>query len=179
MTIEAHQLETWIGTDVLDSSAEKLGKIDDVYFRGDEPVAIRIRSGLVGRKHHLAALRGATVSRESLQLNATADTLTATGGGDLGAEQLASLAVSDDRLNGMQPGDLEGWNARDERLQAQAAAQAKADDLDAEAQRHGAEEQAATNRARHADHQADEARQAREDAEARAQQARDEAEQPI
>lgn len=179
MTIEAHQLETWIGTDVLDSSAEKLGKIDEVYFRGDEPVAIRIRSGLVGRKHHVAALRDATVSRESLQLNATADTLIATDGSDLGAEQLANLAVSDDRLDGVQPSDLEGWNARDERLKAQAAAQARAADLDAEAQRHGADEQAAIIRARHADHEADEARQAREDAQARAQQARAEAEQPI
>lgn len=42
MTIEAHHLQTWNGTDVLDSSAQKLGEIDDVSSCGDEPVAISI-----------------------------------------------------------------------------------------------------------------------------------------
>ncbi len=179
MSIEAHQLQTWIGTDACDSSEHKLGKIEDVYFRDGEPVAVSIRSGLVARKHHVAALRGAAVSRDGVQLNATADTLIATDGGDLGAEQLANLIAQDDRLDGVQPGDLEGWTARDERLQAHAAANANADQLDAEAHHHAEHEQAATFRARDANHEADEARLAREDAEARAQHARNDAEQPV
>jgi len=178
MAIEARHLQSWIGTEVLDSAGEKLGKLADVYFRESEPMAISIRSGLAGRKHHAAALRGATVSRDSLQLDATADSLISTHGDGLGAEDLTKLAAHDDRLHGLQPEELEGWGAREERLKAQAEAQAAAEKLDAEAQRHAAEEDAATSRARDAGDEADEARRAREEAEARAQQAHKDAERP-
>ena len=30
MSIEARDLQTWIGTEVLDSSGEKLGKLEDI-----------------------------------------------------------------------------------------------------------------------------------------------------
>jgi len=178
MTIEALQLQTWIGAEVLDSSGEKLGKLGDVYFRDGEPIAVSIRSGLGGRKHHVAGLRGATVSRDGLQLDATAETLIATAGGDLGAEELTKLAAHDDRLREIQPEDLESWAVRDERLQAQAQAQAQADELEAEAQRHAEQEDAATTRAREADHEAEEARRARQEAEAQAQRAREDADGP-
>ena len=178
MTIEAQQLQTWIGTEVLDSSGERLGKLEDVYFRGSEPVAVSIRSGLGGRKHHAAALRGATVSHDSLHLDATAETLIATHGDGLGSEQLTELADHDDGLHGVAPGDLESWHARDERLEAQAAARAEAEKLDAQAKRHADQEDVAIARAREADHEAEEACRARQDAEARAQRARRDAERP-
>jgi len=178
MTIHAQQLQTWIGTDVLDSSDEKLGKLDDVYFHDSEPVAVSIRSGLGGRKHHAAALRGASVSRDHLHLEVTAETLVASHADGLGAEQLTELAGHDDRLHGIQQGELEGWNAREERLKAQAEAQARADELDAEARRHGKEEDVATSKSRDADREAEQARRARQDAEARAEQARRDADRP-
>lgn len=178
MPIEARDLQTWIGTEVLDSSGEKLGKLEDVHFRDSEPLAVSVRSGLGGRKHHAAALRGATVSRDGLQLDATADTMVPTHGAGLGAEELTKLAAHDDRMHGIQPEELEGWNARDERLKAQAEAQAQADKLDEEAHLHAREEDAAKARARDADHEADEARRAREQAEAQAQQARSDTEAP-
>jgi hypothetical protein len=178
MTVEARHLQDWIGAEVLDSSGEKLGKLEEVYFRETEPLAVSIRSGLAGRKHHAAALRGATVGRDSLQLDASADAVISTDGTSLGAEQLAMLAVHDERLRAVQPEELEGWNARVERFRAQAEAQAAADKLEAEAQRRAAEEDAAAARARDAELEAEEARGARVDAETEAARAREEAEQP-
>jgi len=178
MAIEARDLQNWIGTEVLDSSGEKLGKLEEVYFRGSEPLAVSIRSGLGGRKHHAAVLRGATVSRDGLQLDATAETIVSSGADGLGAEQLSQLAAHDERLHSVQPEDLEGWTAREQRLKVQAEAQAKADKLEQEAQLHGKEEDAAKGRARDADHEAEEARRAREEAEAQAQAARRDADRP-
>jgi len=178
MTIEAQQLQTWIGSEVLDSSGEKLGKLADVYFHDSEPLVVSIRSGLAGRKHHAAVLRGATVSRDSLHLDAAAEPVMQTDGDGVGDAQLAKLADHDDRLHGIHAGDLEGWTARGERLRAQAEAQASADELEAEAQLHAKQEDAATSRAREADDEAEEARRARQEAEARAEQARNDAEGP-
>lgn len=175
MTIEARDLQTWIGTEVLDSSGEKLGKLEEVYFRDSEPLAVCIRSGLGGRKHHVASLRGATVSRDGLHVDATADTVVATDATDLGAEQLTALAAGDERLHGIQPDELEGWNARDERLEAQAKAQVNADKLETQAERRAEQEDAATAKAREAELEADDARRARQDAEEQARRARDEA----
>ncbi len=175
MTIEAQQLETWIGTDVLDSAGAKLGTLEDVYFRGSEPLAVAIRSGLVARKHHFAALRGASVSHDGLHLAAAADDLVAAHEGELGTSQLTALAARDDRLQALRPDDLEGWNARKERFKAQAEAQASAVKLEEEARKHGAEEDAANAKAQAAEQEAAVARRAREDAEMEAQRARDNA----
>lgn len=172
MTVEA-QLHTWIGTEVLDSSGEKLGKLEDLYFREDVPVAVSIRSGLGGRKHHVAVLRGAIVSREHLWLDATSDSLVATGGDGLGAEHLTKLAGHDERLHGMRPDDIEAWSDREERYKAQDQARIDAEQLETEAQRRAQEEDAAAARAREAEQQAEQAARARQEAEARAMQARE------
>ena len=60
MSVEAEELQDWIGAEVVDPAGEKLGKIAEVFYRDGEPLVIEIRSGIAGRKHHLAALRGAT-----------------------------------------------------------------------------------------------------------------------
>ncbi len=178
MTIEARDLQTWIGTEVLDSSGEKLGKLEEVYFRDSEPLAVSIRSGLGGRKHHAAALRGATVSRDSLQLDSTAEKLVATDAAGLGAAALTQLGEHDDRLHGIDPGDLEGWQAREERLEAQAEARAHAAELEEQAERRAHDEDAASSKAHDAELQAEQARRAREEAEAKAREARKDADGP-
>lgn len=172
MTVGARHLHDWIGTEVLDSSGEKLGKLEDIYFRGAEALAVSIRSGLAGRKHHVAVLSGATVGRDSLQLDVASAALVSGDGKQLGAEQLTNLAVQDDRMRGLRPDELESWSARSQRLEAQAAAQANADKLDAEAQRRAQEEDAAAAKAREAEREAEQARLARQDAEAQAHDAR-------
>jgi len=172
MSIEAQQLQTWIGAEVLDGAGQKLGKLEEVYFRDSLPVAVAIRSGLVGHKHHAATLRGATVSRDSLHLDAASATIPSTDTERLGPEQLTKLAAQDDRLLAVEPGDLEGWHARVERIAAESQAQVDAEKLSAQASLRAEEEDAANLRAGEADRQAEEARRAREDAEVRAQQAR-------
>lgn len=176
MAVTAPQLQSWIGAEVLDAAGEKLGKVDDVYFYGDEPAAVSIRSGLGGRKHHAAVVSGATVTRDNLQLVAVANELVATDAHGLDAAQFSELGSYDVRLRDLQLADLETWTARDERLKAQAEAQAQADELQAQAQRHGEEESAAAARARDADQEAQEAHLARKDAEARAELVRHAAE---
>lgn len=177
MSIEAQQLQTWIGAEVLDGSGQKLGKLEEVYFHADVPLVVGIRSGLVGRKHHAASLRGATVSRDSLHLDAAA----APVGADaerVGADELTKLAAQDDRLLGMEPDDLEGWHARVERHAAEAQARAEADELAAQASKRADVEAATALRAGEAERQARDARVAREEADERARQARAAAEQP-
>ena len=175
MTVTARDLQSWIGTEVLDSAGEKVGKLEELYFRGDEPLAAGIRSGLAGRKHHAAPLRSATVTRDSLQLGVSADALVASDAHRIEVDQLAALAGHDSRLEGMAPGELESWTDREQRLHEQAQAAADAEKLEAEAERRGEDEQAAATRARDAEHAAETARRAREDAEARAELAREDA----
>ncbi len=177
MTLEARELQTWIGADVLDSAGEKLGKLEDVYFHGDEPLVAGIRSGLAGRKHHVVTLGGATVTRESLRVAAAAEQVVATDGEGIDGDRLAELAAGDERLRDLKPEELEGWGAREARLKALAEAQAKADALEAEAHRRAEEEREAARRAREADAEASEARAARLEAEQRAQEARRDAEE--
>jgi len=176
MSIAAHHLQTWIGAEVLDRAGEKLGKLEDVYFRDTEPLVVTIRSGLAGRKHHAAALTGGAVTRADLQLDATADMLVATGSDGLDANGLTALGQQDPRLGALLIGDLESWTAREQRLRAQAEAAAAAEKLDVEAQHRLEEEDAAKKKARAAEHDAAAARRAREDAEEQAEQARREAE---
>lgn len=172
MNVEAQQLQTWIGAEVLDGSGQKVGKLEEVYFRAELPLVAGIRSGLVGQKHHAAVLRGATVSRNSLHLGPAAALVTNADSERVGVDELTTLAGQDDRLQGARPGDLEGWHARVERLEAEAQASADADKLAAEASQRAEEEAAAAQRAGEADREALEARAAREDAEERARQAR-------
>lgn len=178
MSVEAQQLQTWIGAEVLDGAGQKLGKLEEVYFLDGLPLAVGIRSGLVGHKHRVATLRGATVSRDSLHLDAASATVPAGDTERLGAEQLTKLAAQDDRLLAVEPVDVEGWHARIERFAAEAQAQAEAEKLSAEASRLADEEKAANLRAGEADRAAEQARGAREDAEIRAQEARTDTELP-
>ena len=68
MTVEAEELQSWVGVEVLHPDGEKLGKVAEVYFRDAQPVLVEIRSGLARRKRHLAVLRDARVSREHVRL---------------------------------------------------------------------------------------------------------------
>ncbi|HYI90115.1 MAG TPA: PRC-barrel domain-containing protein [Beijerinckiaceae bacterium] len=172
MSIEVQQLQGWIGAEVLDGSGEKLGKLEEIYFREEVALAVSIRSGLVGRKHHAAVLRGASVSRDGLHLAAAAAPVSSRDADRLGSEELTMLAAQDDRLLGMEPGDLESWAARTERLAAQAQAQADAEELEVQASQRAEDEAATALRASEAEREAREAHVAREDADDRARQAR-------
>lgn len=176
MSIEVEQLESWIGSEASDGSGQKLGKIDDVYFAGAEPVAIAIRSGLGGRKRHIASLKGASVSQQAVRLAVGADDLLSTDGGALTSDQLSALAARDERLTEVRPEEIEGFHQREERRKEAEAARATADKLEAEAAHKAEEEKKATSIAGDAESTAEQARRDREEADARAQAAREEAE---
>lgn len=172
MNIEAEQLESWIGSEARGGSGEKLGKIDDIYFAGDDPVAIGIRSGLAGRKHHAATLKGASVSHDGVHLAIGEELLVSTDGGALTAGQISALSTQDERLRDVQPDELEGWYQREERREEADEARANAEKLEAEADRLADEEQKADSRVGDAESSADKARCEREEADARAKEAR-------
>jgi hypothetical protein len=172
MSIGVEHLESWIGSEARGRSGEKLGKIDDVYFAGTEPVAIDIRSGIAGRKHHAATLTGATVSRDGIQLAIDEDDLVSTDGGALTSGQIAALYGQDTQLHGKRPEQLESWHQREQLRKEAEEARAAADKLEAEAQRRAAEEEQAALVAGDAEVAADKARQEHEEAEARASEAR-------
>jgi hypothetical protein len=171
VSIEVEHLESWIGSEARGRSGEKLGKIDDIYFAGPDPVAIDIRSGLGGRKHHAATLTGASVSQDGIRLAVDKDDLVSTDGGPLTSGHIAALYGQDDRLHGAQPEQLESWHEREKLRKEAEAARAEADKLEAEAQRRTEEEQKAVSLAGDAETAADEARRDHEEAEARAREA--------
>ena len=172
MNVEAQQLQTWIGAEVLDGS----GRGSASSRRSTSAPTCRswpaFAAGFVGQKHRAAVLRGATVSRNSLHLGTAAALVTNADSERVGVEELATLAGQDDRLQDAHPGDLEGWHARVERLAAEAKASEEADKLAAEASQRAEEEAAAALRAGEADREARDARAVREDADERARQAR-------
>jgi regulator of protease activity HflC (stomatin/prohibitin superfamily) len=48
MSVEAEQLDDWIGSEVLDTNGEKLGKVTEVYYKGTDALVVEFRSGLIG-----------------------------------------------------------------------------------------------------------------------------------
>ncbi len=177
MGIEVTQLQDWIGSEAQTASGEKLGKIEDVYFAGADPVALSIRSGLAGRKHHAASLCGASVTRDAVHLAVDADLLISTSGGPLTGSEISALAGQDERLRGVAPEDVQSWHEREESRKEAEAARANADKLEAEAARRAEAEQQAALTADDADIAAEDAIREREAAEQRAIEARIAAEQ--
>ncbi len=172
MSIRVEHLESWIGSEARGGSGEKLGRIDDVYFAGEDPVAIGIRSGLGGRKHHAGTLKGASVCHDGVRLAIGEDDLVSTDGGPLTSSQLSALSAQDDRLRDVYPEQLEGWQQREERRKQAEEDRAKAEKLEVEAARLADEEEKAASRVGDAESSADAARREREEAEARAREAR-------
>lgn len=64
------QIADWRGQDVLDSSGQKIGKVDEVFHRaeGGKAELVAVKSGLLGRRSHLVPLRDATVARDYIRV---------------------------------------------------------------------------------------------------------------
>jgi hypothetical protein len=172
MGIEVDHLEDWIGSEARSAGGDKLGKIDDIHYAGDDAVAIVIRSGLGGRKHHAASLKGARAVRDGINLAISEDDLVTIDGGPLTSSQVGALAVHDERLRDVLPEQIESWTQREERSKQAEEVRARAEELEAEADRLAAEEQAAASHASDAQSAAADLRREREEAEARARAAR-------
>lgn len=68
LTVE--NLGDWEGQDVVDTSGEKLGKLEDVYYDAqvDQPAFIAVKSGLLGKKVTLVPVGGASVTRAHVRV---------------------------------------------------------------------------------------------------------------
>jgi uncharacterized protein (DUF1697 family) len=133
--MDVKRFEQWVGAEVVDRDGVSLGKLDEVYFNGDSPTIALVRSGRV-------VLKAADGSHGLAAQDVDA----------LGAAYGVQLAVPIDQLEGSQ--------ARIERLEAQAAAEQRAQELEAHA----------AQQAQHADQAAADARAAGEAARAAEEQ---------
>jgi hypothetical protein len=169
MSITAEELDDWIGSEVVDASDAKLGKVTEVYYRGENPVIVEFRTGRLGRKFHLAALEGAAVSMKHLRLGAGEPVET---DGGLTAEALEVLTKSDSRLVGVPLAEIESRTVRAEREQAAREAAAHAATLEADATHRAEEAKIAARVAQEAAANAATSEQASRDAQTLATKAR-------
>jgi sporulation protein YlmC with PRC-barrel domain len=68
--MEIERIEQWEGQNVVDRDGEKIGKLEDVYFETGSRDAVFgcVKTGMLGRRHFLVPLAGATVSRERVRV---------------------------------------------------------------------------------------------------------------
>ena len=173
MDIEA--IEEWVGRDVVDQDGDKVGRLGEVHFRGDEAIIGEVRSGRIAKKTHLVPLTEASAGRDYLRIPFGKDVVdkapAAGSDGAVSAEEVDAVSQAFGRDLGDGQG-LESASARGERLAAAAEKLRRADELEAEAERLAREAEDAVARARDADREADEAIEARDRAEAEAKEAR-------
>jgi sporulation protein YlmC with PRC-barrel domain len=183
--MKIEHIEQWIGRDVLDADGEKVGKLSEVHFDGDRPVVGEITTGRISKKQHLVPLREASATRDDLRVPYPKATIEGVGGpspdGRVTHEELAGVATAYGVHLGVDPDTpqtLEGSRAREERKAAQAAALARAEELDREAALRAEEAAAAEKRAQEAADAATDARAAQQRAEQAAADYRAEAGTP-
>ncbi len=126
--MEIERIEDWIGREVDDADGTKLGKLDEVYYDGEQAVAGEVKPGLLSRKRIVVPLQGASVTRDSLRVNGTFDG--PTEGLETGKSRAARLA------------DIAEAEARQQEAEAEAARRA-VDAEDAAKRAREAEEAAA------------------------------------
>lgn len=68
--MEIEQIEEWQGQNVVDCDGEKIGKLEDVYFEADTRTAVFgcVKTGMLGRRHLLVPLAGASLSRDHVRV---------------------------------------------------------------------------------------------------------------
>ena len=122
--MEIERIEDWIGREVVDADGNKLGKLQEVYFRGEDAIAGEVKPGVLSRKRITVGLEGAAVTRDSVRVTGDYD-----GSTD----------------------ELESSSARSQRLADVAEAQSRSDEAEAEAARRAVDAEDAAKRAREAD----------------------------
>jgi sporulation protein YlmC with PRC-barrel domain len=69
--IGVENITDWRGQEVVDTTGEKLGKLEDVYYDGetDEPVFAAVKTGLVSKSLTLVPLLRASVGRDYVRVD--------------------------------------------------------------------------------------------------------------
>jgi sporulation protein YlmC with PRC-barrel domain len=168
--MEIEQIEEWLGQDVVDCDGEKIGKLEDVYFEADSRTAVFgcVKAGMLGRKHFLVPLAGASLSRDHVRVPYHRDQVK----DGPQAESGATLeSATEQELAGHYELDHPATSAVGARRYESASARAEREDRAREATRRAEELEALADRkaaeAREEDLQVDETRR-------KAQQAQDE-----
>jgi hypothetical protein len=182
--MEIEQIEEWKGQDVVDCDGEKIGKLEDVYFEAGSREAVFgcVRSGMLGRRHLLVPLAGASVSREHVRVAYPQEQVKEAPQTEPGATLEAAMAQelahhSDIELTAPPAGDdprYESASARVEREARAREATERAEELEALADRKAVEAREGALQADDTNRQAQQAqdehdRALREAAEARAE----------
>ena len=171
--MNVERIEQWIGQDVIDVDGEKVGRLEEVYHRGDVAALAEIKPSRLGRKRLLASLDGASAARDWLRLGVRSEEVheeTTSGAGPAQEDLDAAAAVS-----GAAPvscDELESSTARAARLAEADAARARAEELEAEAARQAQTADNFASQAAMAGEEAEAAERARQRAEAEAADAR-------
>ena len=84
MTTTAEQLEQWRGRTVVDANGEDVGRLDEIYYAGTEPVLARVAYGLLGRHRALVPLTGSSVGRDYLRVGYLRAQIEQAGGREIG-----------------------------------------------------------------------------------------------
>ena len=176
---EIEAIQDWKGQDVVDVAEQKVGKLEDVWFRvdGAEPVLISVKSGLINRKRHLVPLTGSTVTRSFVRVAYREEQISGAPQNDTDdrlstAEIDAVNAHYGVDVDGPADVELESGDARDARIRAAREARAEADRAEQAAEAAADAARAAEERAAIARAEADEAARHRDAAAAEAQELR-------
>jgi len=75
--MEIERIEDWVGSDVVDLSGEKVGKLEDFYYApgSDDPIAAAVKYGTLGKTLSIIPLDGASVTRSYLRVSHAKDSL--------------------------------------------------------------------------------------------------------
>jgi hypothetical protein len=179
--MEIEEIEEWKGQDVVDRDGEKIGKLEDVYFEAGSREAVFgcVKAGMLGRRHFLVPLAGASVSRDHVRVAygqaEVKDGPQAEPGAALEPGLQGDVARHYDIELRPAPGGYESAGARAEREARAREATARAEELEALAGRKAAEAREGELQADDTRRQAREAQEERDRAARAAAEARDEA----
>lgn len=97
--MEIERIEEWIGREVLDSDGNKLGKLKDVYFRGDDPEIGEVKPGVLSRKRLFVPLAGTVATRDSLTVERSMEDHDVSGleSSSDRAQRLADIQAAEER----------------------------------------------------------------------------------
>lgn len=172
--MQIEQIEQWVGRDVVDSEGETVGKLEEVYYRGEEPVLAEVKTGLLARKRLLVPLTGTSVTRDFIQIGYAQDRLLheESGGAGFDAKDLTAVAEHYGAGCSYQTDELESSRDRTDRLAAAEQARQHAVELEDAARQRAEETRTTAQRAEQAAIDARTAEQAQSAAEAEAAAAR-------
>ena len=142
--MQIEHIEQWVGREVVDSEGASVGKLEEVYFRGDDAVLAEVKTGMLARKRLLVPLAGTTVTRDEVRLDFREDALLeeSKGGQGFRAEDLTAVAEHYGAAHRYDTNELESSRARTDRLAELGEEQDRVRELELEAERR---EQAATS----------------------------------